>query len=71
MSGFFWLFRWFNFKTLDEVLDNAVSNAEDKVINKAICDRGYKGTKETIINAGIKLKRNTQQQINIKREKFK
>jgi IS5 family transposase len=37
-------------KTLDMVLDNAVSNVGDKIINEAICDRGYRGTKETIIN---------------------
>ncbi len=66
-------------KTLDLVLGNAVSNIGNKIINEAICDRGYRGTKETIINdctvsisiPGIRLKRDTQQQINIKREKFK
>jgi len=66
-------------KTLDEVLGNAVSNVGDKVITEAICDRGYRGTKETIINdntisisiPGVRLKRDTKEQINIKREKFK
>jgi IS5 family transposase len=66
-------------KTLDMVLGNAVSNIGDKIINEVICDRGYRGTKETIINnniitisiPGIRLKRDTKQQINIKREKFK
>ena len=66
-------------KTLDEVLSNAVSNVGNKIITEAICDRGYRGTKETIINdntitisiPGVKLKRDTQKQINIKREKFK
>jgi len=66
-------------KTLDEVLGNAVSNVGDKIINEAICDRGYRGTKESIINEytisisipGVRLKRDTPEQINIKREKFK
>jgi IS5 family transposase len=66
-------------KTLDEALGNAVSNVGDKTITEAICDRGYRGTKETIIHnntitisiPGIRLKKDTQKQINIKREKFK
>jgi len=66
-------------KTLDEVLGNAVSNIGDKIITEAICDRGYRGTKETIINdnaitisiPGVRLKRDTKKQINIKQEKFK
>jgi IS5 family transposase len=66
-------------KTLDEVLGNAVSNIGDKIIKEAICDRGYRGTKETIINGnsitisipGVRLKRDTKKQIKIKREKFK
>ena len=66
-------------KTLDIVLGNAVSNIGDKTITEAICDRGYRGTKEVIINdktisisiPDIRLKRDTQEQINIKREKFK
>jgi len=66
-------------KTLDLALGNAVANVGNKIINEAICDRGYRGTKETIIHdstitisiPGIKLKRDTKKQINIKREKFK
>jgi IS5 family transposase len=66
-------------KTLDMVLANAVWNVGDKIIKEAICDRGYRGTKETIINdntieisiPGIRLKRDTKKQVNIKREKFK
>jgi len=66
-------------KTLDEVLENAVSNVGDKIITEAICDRGYRGTKEIIINnnsitisiPGVRLKRDTKKQINLKREKFK
>lgn len=66
-------------KTLDMVLANAVSNIGDNIIIEAICDRGYRGTKETIINdntitisiPGIRLKRDTKEQINIKRAKFK
>ena len=66
-------------KTLDLALGNTVSNVGDKVINEAICDRGYRGTKEVKINdssivisiPGVKLKRDTQKQINSKREKFK
>jgi IS5 family transposase len=66
-------------KTLDLALGNAVANVGDKVIDEAICDRGYRGTKETIINEntilisipGIRLKRDTKKEINIKREKFK
>lgn len=66
-------------KTLNAVLSNTVTNVGDKVIQEAICDRGYRGTKEILINEhkitisipGQKLKRDTQEQINIKREKFK
>ncbi len=66
-------------KTLDEVLANAISNIGDKVITEAICDRGYRGTKEVTINnntisisiPGLRLKRDSKEQINIKREKFK
>ena len=66
-------------KTLDLVLNNAVSNVGIEIINEAICDRGYRGTSETIINddiipisiPGIRLKRDTRQQIKIKKEKFK
>ncbi len=66
-------------KTLDEVLANAISNIGDKVITEAICDRGYRGTKEVTINnntisisiPGLRLKRDSKEQINVKREKFK
>jgi IS5 family transposase len=66
-------------KTLDLVLGNAVSNVGDKIITEAICDRGYRGTKKTIINKntisisipGVRLKRDTKKQIKTKREKFK
>ncbi len=63
-------------KTLDEVLANAISNIGDKVITEAICDRGYRGTKEVTINnntisisiPGLRLKRDSKEQINVKRE---
>ena len=66
-------------KTLDLVLSNAVSNLGDKTIKEAICDRGYRGTKETTINddsitisiPGVRLKKDTKVQIAIKRKKFK
>ena len=66
-------------KTLDMVLNNALANVGDKIINEAICDRGYRGTKEIILNEntisisipGIRLKKDTKEQITIKREKFK
>lgn len=66
-------------KTLDLVLGNAVSNIGNKVITEAICDRGYRGCKEVTLNdntieisiPGIRLKRDTKEQINIKRTKFK
>jgi len=66
-------------KTLDLALGNAVSNIGDKIITEAICDRGYRGTKEVIVNEntitisipGIRLKKDTKKQINIKRDKFK
>jgi len=66
-------------KTLDLALGNAVSNVGEEVIKEAITDRGYRGTKEVTINKntisisipGIRLKRDTQKQTNIKREKFK
>lgn len=66
-------------RTLDEVLANTVSNIGDSIINEAICDRGYRGKKEVVINEntikislpGVQLKKDTKQQINIKREKFK
>lgn len=66
-------------KTLQTALENTVSNLGVKIINEAICDRGYKGKKEVTINnhtisisiPGKQLKRDTQEQINIKKEKFK
>lgn len=66
-------------KTLDELLANTVYNIGDKIVKEAICDRGYRGTKEVTINnhritisiPGQKLKRDSKKQINIKREKFK
>ena len=66
-------------KTLDEVLSNTVFNIGHKIVKEAICDRGYRGAKEIIINdnritisiPGQKLKRDTKKQINMKREKFK
>jgi len=66
-------------KTLDLALGNAVSNIGDKIITEAICDRGYRGTKEVIVNEntitisipGIRLKKDTKKQISLKREKFK
>lgn len=61
------------------MLTNTVKNVGDKIITEAICDRGYRGCKEVTINdntiaisiPGVKLKRDTKEQINIKREKFK
>jgi len=66
-------------KTLDEVLANTVKNIGDKIISEAICDRGYRGTKEVTIDDNTivisipdtKRKKDTQEEINIKREKFK
>lgn len=66
-------------KTLDEVLDNTVKNIGDKIITEAICDRGYRGTKEVTVNNNsitisipdTQRKKDTKKEINIKREKFK
>jgi len=66
-------------KTLQSALENTISHVGDNIINEAICDRGYKGKKEIVINAntisisipGKQLKRDTQKQIKIKKEKFK
>lgn len=66
-------------KTLDEVLANTVKNIGDKIITEAICDRGYRGTKEIIVNENMiaisipdtKRKKDTKKEIQIKREKFK
>ena len=66
-------------KTLNEVLANTVKIVGDKVINEAICDRGYRGTKEVIVYDNsitisipdTKRKKDTKKEIEIKREKFK
>lgn len=64
-------------KTLQLALENTVSNVG--IIQEAICDRGYQGTKQVTINdhtidisiPGKQLKRDTPQQIQDKKEKFK
>ena len=66
-------------KTLDEVVSNTIKIVGDKVINEAICDRGYRGTKEVVVNENIitisipdtKRKKDTKKEINIKRKKFR
>lgn len=65
-------------KTLQEVLTNASNNRTTPII-EAICDRGYKGIKEIVINGNITTisipstiqKNDTKEQINIKKEKFR
>jgi len=65
-------------KTLQAVLTNATSNRQTP-ITEAIGDRGYRGTKEIVINnhtttisiPGTVLKKDTQKEKDIKREKFK
>ncbi len=65
-------------KTLQEVLTNA-TNHRSTPIAEAICDRGYRGTKEIIIAEhtieisipGTILKRDTPKQKEVKREKFR
>jgi IS5 family transposase len=65
-------------KTLEEVLLNATKN-RTMPIAEAICDRGYRGTKEvTIVNQTIEisipgtvLKRDTKEQLEVKKEKFR
>jgi len=65
-------------KTLEEVLTNATEN-RTMPIAEAICDRGYRGTKEvTIVNQTIEisipgtvLKRDTKEQKEVKKEKFR
>lgn len=65
-------------KTIQLALENTVSNVGTK-IKEAICDRGYRGTKEVVIDdhtidisiPGQKLKRDTPKQIQEKKEKFK
>lgn len=66
-------------KTLDEVLSNTVKIVGENIITEAICDRGYRGTKEVTVNNNAitisipdsKRKKDTKGEINIKREKFK
>jgi len=65
-------------KTLKEVLTNATNNRTTP-ISEAICDRGYRGTKEVTIDKhtieisipGTVLKRDTPEQKEVKREKFR
>lgn len=65
-------------KTLQEVLTNATNN-RTVPITEAICDRGYRGTKEVTIAQriieisipGTVLKRDTQAQKEVKKEKFR
>ena len=65
-------------KTLQAVLTNATNN-RNIPIAEAIGDRGYRGTKEIVINThtttisipGTVLKKDTQKEKDIKREKFK
>ncbi len=57
----------------------AIKIVGDKIVNEAICDRGYRGVKEVTVNDNeitisipdTKRKKDTKKQINIKREKFK
>ena len=66
-------------KTLPTVLLNATKNVGAATIKEAICDRGYRGTKEVTLDnhiiaisiPGIRLKRDTKKQIKIKQEKFR
>ena len=37
-------------KTLKLALENTISNLGSKTINEVICDRGYRGSKQIIIN---------------------
>ncbi len=65
-------------KTLQEVLTNGSNNRTTPII-EAICDRGYKGIKEIVINENTTTisipstiqKKDTKEQINIKKEKFR
>lgn len=67
-------------KTLELALENTIANLGSKSITEAICDRGYRGVKqitindETIVDISIpsnQHKRDIEEQINIKKEKFK
>ena len=65
-------------KTLQEVLKNATNNRTTPIA-EAICDRGYRGTKEVSIEEhtieisipGTVLKKDTPKQKEVKREKFR
>ena len=65
-------------KTLKEVLTNATNNRSTPIA-EAICDRGYRGTKEVSISEhtieisipGTVLKKETPKQKEVKREKFR
>lgn len=61
-----------------KTLEAALAHAHTKrttTINEAVCDRGYRGTKEVgktkISIPGVHLKRDTEEQKEAKREKFK
>jgi len=66
-------------KTLQLALENTVSNLGVDIVKEAICDRGYQGTKTVLIDEytiaisipGKQLKRDTAEQIEAKKEKFK
>ena len=67
-------------KTLKLALENTISNLRSKTINEVICDRGYRGSKQIIINNETVIdisipsnqqKKDTPEQINIKKEKFR
>lgn len=63
-----------NSKTLEAALAHAHTK-RTTTINEAVCDRGYRGTKEVgktkISIPGVHLKRDTEEQKEAKREKFK
>jgi IS5 family transposase len=66
-------------KTLSTVLSIAIKNVGNTTIKEAICDRGYRGIKEIILNdhtitisiPGTRLKKDTKKQIKIKQKKFR
>lgn len=51
----------------------AIKIVGDNIITQAICDRGYRGTKEVIVNNDVITISipDTKKEIQIKREKFK
>jgi IS5 family transposase len=61
-------------KTLEAALSHAHTN-RTTTINEAVCDRGYRGIKQvgetTISIPGVQLKRDTEEQKEAKREKFR